>query len=196
MTISTLSAHALHHTWCAFLLRSLITLLFTLTLILWQPITISALLYLLVVYILIDSAITIATGLLYRRGDWMIFGIIACLIGSYGLFPPAAPAFFFLALITAWTLLRGIFELSAALKMHECSRSPIWLSLSASISILFSLFSIIASPEQAMSLHWPLLIYLASIGSIWMCLAFAMRKQDVMDALQLIPIPISIRKQL
>ncbi len=193
MNISTVSAQAQNHTWFAFLLRSILTLLVTLTLILWQPIGIHELLYLVAIYILIDSAITIVTGLLYRRGDWMIFGIIASLIGSYGLFPPTDPAFFFLALITAWTLLRGIFELSAALKMHESSRSPIWLSLSAAISILFSLLSIAASPEQALNLHWPLLIYLTSIGSIWMALAFAMRKQDVLESLQLIPIRVTTR---
>ena len=178
MSISTFRIQAQNHKWFAFLVRSIMTLLFTLMLILCQQMGIQGLLYMLAIYILIDSGITIATSLLYRRGDWMIFGIIASMIGSYGLFPAITPAFFILALITAWTALRGIFELSAALKLHQSRRSPIWLALSALLSIVFSLFSIITTPDQILSTRWLLIIYLACIGTIWMFLAFAMRKQD------------------
>jgi uncharacterized membrane protein HdeD (DUF308 family) len=107
--------------------------------------------------------------------------------------PPAEPAFFFLALITAWTSLRGIFELSAALKMHQSRRSPHWLALSAAISILFSLISIAIYPEDAMNMHWLLTVYTASIGSIWLALAYAMRSQDILEAIPLLPFNLRIR---
>jgi len=177
MSISAFQIQAQNHTWFAFLVRSIMTLLFTLMLLLWQQIAIHGLLYMLATYILIDSGITIVTGLLYRRGDWMIFGIIASMMGCYGLFPPTTPELFILALITAWTALRGIFELSAALKLHQSRHSPIWLALSALLSILFSLLSITTAPDQLLSTHWLLVIYLACTGTVWMYLAFAMRKQ-------------------
>jgi uncharacterized membrane protein HdeD (DUF308 family) len=88
MSISNLRTQAQNHTWFAFLLRSIVTLLFTLALMIWHPISMQSLLYLFSMYILVDSSITIITGLLYRRGDWMIFGIIASLIGCYGMYPP------------------------------------------------------------------------------------------------------------
>jgi len=168
--------------WLAFLTRGLFSLLFAVPLIFWPNINIAALLFLSAVYVLIDGTIAIWTGLLSQQGDLIVFGFIAILIGSYAFFPDGASNFFFLAFITAWALLRGIFELHAAFKLRRIFHHEWWLLISGTLSLMLSMVSISLAPSQVMGALWIFIVYVVVSGSIWIFLALEFRSLIRMPA--------------
>ncbi len=161
--------------WLAFLCRGLFSLLFAMTLLLWPKMTIAVLLFLSAVYVLMDGTIAIWSGLLSQQGDLMVFGFIAILIGSYAFFPEAATGICFLAVITGWALLRGLFEVHAAFKLRHTMHHEWWLLISGTLSLMLSVFCITVAPSQVMGTVWILIGYALMSGLTWIFLALEFR---------------------
>jgi uncharacterized membrane protein HdeD (DUF308 family) len=165
--------------WLAFLIRGIFILLFAVTLVVWPTITIDALVFLFGTYVLIDSAITIWTGAVSQQRDFIMFGLISILIGSYAFFSPQPTGSFLLALIIAWAFLRGIFEISTALKTHPKMTNEWGLILSGILSIVLGLISITISGTQALVMVWILVGYSVVIGVTWIFLALEIHAIDL-----------------
>jgi len=189
--IPHLSDFASQRKWLACLIRGLFSLLFAFALLVWPQMTIAAMLFLSAVYVLLDGTLAIWTGLLSQQGDLMMFGFIAVLIGSYAFFPGAATGFFFLAFITGWALLRGLFEIHAAFKLRHTIQHEWWLVTSGTLSLMLSVLCITVAPSQVMGTLWVLIGYAAISGVIWIFLAFEFRRLQRLA----IPFPISLSSQ-
>jgi uncharacterized membrane protein HdeD (DUF308 family) len=164
--------------WFIFLLRGLLTICFAVILLIHPKLEIEILVFLFGVYILTDAVVTICAGVMSQKEDFTLFGLITIIIGIYSLFPHKESAFFFLSLVAAWSLLRGIFEISAALKSHKKITNNWELILSSGLTSLFFILSILLHPSQVLNIIWILIIYFFSIGVIWIFYAFEIRAID------------------
>jgi uncharacterized membrane protein HdeD (DUF308 family) len=151
--------------------------------------TIASLLFLTATYVLIDGTIAIWTGLLSQQGDLIVFGFIALLIGSYAFFPPVATGFFFLAFITLWALLRGLFEVHGAFKLRRKVDHEWWLVISGTLSLALGVLCITVAPSQVMGTLWLLIAYTLVSGSIWIFLALEFRSLMRKTARQSLTLP-------
>jgi uncharacterized membrane protein HdeD (DUF308 family) len=165
--------------WLAYLMRGIFILLFAVTLVVWPQMTIDALIFLFGTYILIDGAITIWTGVISHQRDFVMFGLLSILIGTSAFLPHQIDGSFLLTLIIAWSLLRGIFEISTALKVRPRITNEWGLSLSGILSISLGLVSITISGSQALIMIWIFVGYSIVIGVTWIFLALEIHAIDL-----------------
>ena len=164
--------------WLMFFFRGLLTISFAIILLAYPKIDIEMLIFLFGTYILMDGLIAILAGMLSKKINFIIFGSIAAIIGIYTFYPQSKSNFFFLALISAWFLLRGIFETSAAIE-HSDKISDRWeLMFSGGLSALFCLFSMLLHPSYVLAILWIFIAYLFVIGVVWIFYAFKLRTVD------------------
>lgn len=164
--------------WLIILLRGLITICFAILLLVYPKLDVKILVILFGSYILIDGLVAICTGFIDRKFDFILFGFMAVMIGIYAFFTHREVAFFFLALFAAWSLLRGIFEVSAATKLDQKLIYRWQLLFSGVLSNIFCILSILLQPSDVLPKIWIFITYFLVIGMVWVFYAFNLRAVD------------------
>jgi uncharacterized membrane protein HdeD (DUF308 family) len=179
MNLSNFENPQMSQKWLAFLIRGIFILLFAVTLVVWPTMTIDALVFLFGTYVLIDGAITIWTGAVSQQRDFVMFGLLSILIGTSAFFTHQLSGSLLLTLIIAWSFLRGIFEISTALKARPKMTNEWGLILSGILSIFLGLVSLTVSGSQALVMVWILVGYSVVIGVTWIFLALEIHAIDL-----------------
>src|SRR5579883_2254792 len=123
--------------WWVLLVRGLAAILFGAMAFAWPGPTLVALVLLYGAYAFVDGAAAIAAGA--AAGAWwlLLSGLAGVAIGVGTFFYPGITAIALFYLIAAWAVIRGIFEIIAAVELRKVIHGELALILSGILSIGF-----------------------------------------------------------
>ena len=172
--------HILARNWWALALRGLAALGFGVMVFIWPGITLLALVTLFGAYALVDGilAILVAVRAAGRQQQWgamLVEGVIGMLVAGLAFFWPALTVLALLYLIATWSILTGIFEIAAAIRLRREITGEWLLALGGTASILFGLLLIVLPGAGALAVLWLIGGYALVFGVLLLFLAFRLR---------------------
>jgi uncharacterized membrane protein HdeD (DUF308 family) len=168
--------------WWVFLLRGLFAVLFGILAIAMPDLTLFTLLLVVGIYLFADGVVDLYTAISGQaHGDdrWLVAlqGLVGVAIGLIVFFMPGVSAIGLLFAIAAWSLVVGVLQIVAAIKLRKEIANEFWLGLSGLISILFALFLIARPGQGALAVIWIIGIYAIAFGVFLIAFAFKVRKR-------------------
>lgn len=168
-----LTAFADH--WWLLLLRGIGAVLFGILAFVWPGLTLVALVFLYGAYALVDgvTAIFVAVS---ARAWWMIFaGLFGIIAGVLTFIFPGITAFWLLILIASWAVVRGIFEIVAAIQLRKELTNEWMLILGGIFSIIFGVLLFLNPAAGALTMVWLIGSYTLMFGIMMIVLSFRLR---------------------
>jgi len=167
--------------WWVFLLRGIFGVIFGIVALVMPGITLVTLVLVIGAYLFADgiiSLITVISGQTHGDDRWLVAlqGAVGVIIGLIAFFMPGVTALGLLMAIAAWSLVVGVLQIIAAIRLRKEIRNELWLGLSGLISVLFALFVIAAPGEGALAVIYIIGIYAIIFGLSLIAFAVQVRK--------------------
>src|SRR5262245_32787747 len=166
--------------WWALLLRGLLAIVFGLLAFVNPGITLAALILLFGAYSLVDGVFAIVSGLraAQRHERWWPFaleGLLSILVGIIAFVMPAAAAFAMLMLVSAWSIVTGVFRIAAAVRLRKQIQGEWLLILNGVLSVAFGIIIVIFPGAGLVTLVWVIGFYAILFGVTLVGLPFRLR---------------------
>jgi uncharacterized membrane protein HdeD (DUF308 family) len=184
--------HTLAGNWWAIALRGVCAILFGLGAFAWPGITLAALVLVYGAYALADGVLAVIWSVFKRRGGafpWGAFlaGLVGIAVGILTFLWPAITAFALLYLIAAWAVVRGVFEIVAAVHLRKELDNEWLLILSGIASVALGVFLFLFPGAGVLAVLWWVGAFAIVFGVLEVILAFRLRTED--QRLQARPLP-------
>jgi uncharacterized membrane protein HdeD (DUF308 family) len=172
--------------WWAVVLRGVFAILFGLSAFVWPGITLAVLVLLYGAYALLDGVFAVVWSLVGRHPGafpWgvLLAGLAGIAIGVVTFLWPGITALALLYVIAVWAIVRGIFEIVAAIALRREIENEWLLGLGGLLSVILGLFLIAAPGAGALAVLWWIGIVAIVLGVLEIALGF--RLKDVRDRL-------------
>ena len=166
--------------WWIFLLRGIFSIIFGILAFVMPGLTIATLVIVWGAYALVDGVFSLyasATGSTKPGDHWLVGlqGMIGLAAGVITLIMPGVTALGLLIAIAAYSLVVGVLQIAAAIKLREEIEGEFWLGLSGLVSILFGLFIIARPGEGALAVIWIIGAYAIIFGVFLISFAFRIK---------------------
>jgi uncharacterized membrane protein HdeD (DUF308 family) len=166
--------------WWAVVLRGVCAILFGLAAFAWPGITLAVLILLYGVYALADGILAVIWSLVGRRqGDfpWGVFlaGLAAIAAGVFTFLWPGLTALALLYLIAAWAIVRGVFEIIAAVRLRKEIAHEWLLALSGLASIVLGLLLLAWPGLGVLAVLWWIGAFAIVFGVLSIALGFRLK---------------------
>ena len=166
--------------WWAIVLRGLCAVLFGLSALAWPGITLVVLVSLYGAYALVEGAFAVAGAVMGRRqGDFpwgvLLAGLAGIAIGVITFMSPGITAIALVYLIGAWAILRGLFEIIAAVQLRKEIDNEWLLGLSGLLSVILGLFLLVAPGAGAIAMLWWIGAFAIVFGVVEIILGFRLK---------------------
>jgi uncharacterized membrane protein HdeD (DUF308 family) len=170
--------------WWVFLLRGLFAVAFGILAIAMPGITLVTLVLVVGIYLFADGVVdlyTVISGKAHGDDRWLVAlqGVVGIVIGLIAFFMPGVSAVGLLLAIGAWSLVVGVLQIVAAIRLRKEIANEFWLGLSGLISVLFGFFVIAMPGQGALAVIYIIAIYAIMFGVFLIAFAFKVRKQAV-----------------
>jgi uncharacterized membrane protein HdeD (DUF308 family) len=166
--------------WWTFILRGLLAILFGIIAFVSPPATIAALVLLFGAWALVDGIFHIAGAIRDRsrtRSFWLavLEGIVSIIAGVLALAFPSLAAASLLLLISAWSIITGVVEVAAAIRLREQMTGELWLALAGVLSILFGILLFFFPTSGAITIVWIIGSFAIAFGISMIVLGWRLR---------------------
>lgn len=161
--------------WWVLLVRGIIAVLFAVAAFAWPGQTLAALVLLYGVYAFVDGVMTLGAGIFTRAGWLVLSGLLGIVVGIGTFFYPGITAVALLYLIAAWAIVRGLFEIIAAIQLRKVLTGEWTLILSGIFSIIFGVLLLAYPATGLLALVWLIGAYALVFGVTMIVLAFRLR---------------------
>jgi uncharacterized membrane protein HdeD (DUF308 family) len=174
--------HVLASNWWVFVIRGVLAILFGIGAFVMPGVTLAVLVIMYGAYVLADGVIAAVAAFGARKaGDgfpWTVFvvGVAGVLAGLITSIYPGLTALVLLYLIAAWHVVRGVFEILAAIRLRKEIQGEGWLILGGIASVVFGLFLWVRPGAGAVALLWMIGAFAIMFGVIEILLAFKLKK--------------------
>ena len=167
--------------WWVLFLKGICAIALGVSAVIWPEITIVTLVILFGLFTLIDGAAAIVLGF---RGEedgtvwWTLvfMGVLAFIAGVFVFAFPAIAALWLIALIAATAIVRGIFEIVAAIRLRKELDDEWILALSGLMSILFGGLILYQPVAGAVAIVLLIGAYMIAIGALAVALSLRLRR--------------------
>jgi uncharacterized membrane protein HdeD (DUF308 family) len=179
--------------WWVFLLRGIVAILFGVLAFLRPGITLEALVLLFAFWALFDGIFSLigSVGAAEAREPWwplVLIGLLGIAAGILTLRYPGVTALALLLVIAFWSILRGIIEIVAAVRLRDLIQGEWWFILGGIASIAFGALLVMYPVSGLLAVIWLFGIYAVIFGIAQIMLGF--RLKGVAGEL---PAPASVR---
>ena len=166
--------------WWAIVLRGVCAVLFGLAAFAWPGLTLAVLVIMYGAYALVDGIFAVIAAIAARqpgRFPWgvLLAGLAAIGVGVLTFAMPGLTALALLYLIAAWAILRGVFEVIAAVHLRREIDHEWLLAASGVLSIVLGVFLVIAPGAGAIALLWAIGGMAIVVGVIMIALGFRLK---------------------
>jgi uncharacterized membrane protein HdeD (DUF308 family) len=166
--------------WWAIVLRGLCAVLFGVGAFVWPGITLAVLVLLYGAYALVEGALAVAWAVMGRREGafpWglLLAGLAGIAIGVITFMSPGITAVALVYLIAAWAVLRGVFEIIAAVQLRKEIENEWLLGLSGLLSVGLGLFLFAAPGAGAIAVLWWIGAFAIVFGVLEIILGFRLK---------------------
>lgn len=161
--------------WWVLLVRGLFAVLFGVAAFAWPGPTLVALVFLYGAYALVDGVTALWTGA-FARAWWLVLsGLLGIAVGVGTFIYPGITAVALFYLIAAWAIIRGVFEIAAAIEFRKEIRGE-WVLITGGIcSIIFGVVLVAYPAPGVLALVWLIGAYALVFGVVMIVLAFQLR---------------------
>jgi uncharacterized membrane protein HdeD (DUF308 family) len=145
--------------WWALVLRGVCAVLFGVGAFAWPGLTLAVLILLYGAYALVEGVLAVAWALMGRKAGafpWgvLLAGLAGIAIGIVTFVSPGLTALALLYVIAAWAIVRGVFEIVAAISLRKELDNEWLLALSGLLSVALGVFLIAAPGAGALAVLW------------------------------------------
>ncbi len=168
-----LTAFASH--WWVLLLRGIFAVLFGVLAFMVPGLTLVALVFLYGAYALIDGVTALFVGGRAREWWMILAGVLGLVVGVLTFIFPGITAFWLLILIASWAVVRGLFEIVAAIQLRKELTNEWMLILGGVLSIIFGVLLFLNPAAGAMAMVWLIGAYALVFGIMMIVLSFRLR---------------------
>ncbi|HEX2482145.1 MAG TPA: HdeD family acid-resistance protein [Methylomirabilota bacterium] len=166
--------------WWAIVLRGVCAVLFGLAAFAWPGMTLAVLVLLYGAYALVEGVLAVAWALVGRSAGpfpWgvLLAGLAGLAIGILTFLYPGLTALALLYLIAAWAIIRGIFEIVAAIHLRKELENEWLLALTGILSIVLGVILIMAPGAGALALLWWIGAFAVVFGILSIVLGFRLK---------------------
>jgi uncharacterized membrane protein HdeD (DUF308 family) len=167
--------------WWAVVLRGICAILFGLAAFAWPGITLAILILLYGAYALADGILAIIWSIRARRQGgfpWGVFlaGIAAIVAGILAFLWPGLTALALLYLIAAWAIVRGVFEIVAAIRLRKEIEHEWLLGLSGLASIVLGVLLLAWPGVGVLAMLWWIGAFAIVFGVLMVALGLRLKK--------------------
>jgi len=167
--------------WWAIALRGVCGILFGLTAFFWPGIAIAALVILFGAYAFADGIFSVIAAVRAgsnreRWGSLALEGVIGIIAGIWAFVAPAVTVVALVALVAAWAVITGIFEIVAALRLRKTMKGEWLLGLAGIVSVVFGIVLGMAPIAGAVLLAIWIGAYTLVAGILQLVLAYKLRR--------------------
>jgi uncharacterized membrane protein HdeD (DUF308 family) len=166
--------------WWVFLLRGIFGVVFGILAFAMPAITLASLVIIWGAYAFVDGIFSLwsaISGNAYGDDRWLVGlqGVIGIAAGIIAFTMPGITALGLLIAIAAWSLVIGVLQIVAAIKLRREIEGEFWLGLSGLLSILFGLFIMARPGEGALAVIWVIGTYAIVFGILLIAFAFRIK---------------------
>src|SRR5262245_47667092 len=166
--------------WWAIVLRGVCAVLFGVGAFAWPGITLAVLILLYGAYALIEGVFAVAGALLGRHEGpfpWgvLLAGLAGVVVGMVAFFYPGLTALALLYVIAAWAIVRGVFEIVAAIHLRKELNNEWLLALSGLLSVVLGVFLVLAPGAGALAVLWWIGAFAIVFGILEIILGFRLK---------------------
>jgi uncharacterized membrane protein HdeD (DUF308 family) len=170
----------LSRNWWAVLLRGICAVIFGLAAFTWPGITLAVLILFFGAYVLVDGIFAVASSFGRRKEGkfpWSLFivGLISIVVGAITFVWPGLTALVLLYLIAAWAIVRGIFEVVAAIELRKQIEGEWFLIFAGIASVIFGILLMFWPGAGVLALLWLIGTFAIIFGVLLIILAFKLR---------------------
>src|SRR5918997_878291 len=171
--------------WKLLAVRGAAAVLFGLGALVWPGPTVLALVLLFGAYLVVDgisilaAVMTGAPETRDRRGVLVFEGIVSVLLGILTFIWPDITAVALLWVIAAWAFVTGALEIVAAVRLRQVLDREWILGLIGALSIVFAIILVVDPASGALGITWAIAWYALVSGSLYLALAWKVRKVQV-----------------
>lgn len=172
---------AIVRNWWVLLVRGICAVLFGLLAFSWPGLTLFVLVLLYGAYALADGITAIALAFASGRHDgrmwWqmLIVGLLGIAAGVVTFAWPGVTALVLLVLIACWAIVRGIFEIAAAIRLRKVIEHEWMLAAAGVLSVLFGIVLLARPGPGALALIWVIGAFALIWGAVAIGLSFKLR---------------------
>jgi uncharacterized membrane protein HdeD (DUF308 family) len=168
-------------------LRGALAVLFGIAAIIWPAKTLAVLVITFGAYALIDGCYLCFSALRARDEErswalYLVAGLVGALVGILMLGLPGVSIVVFLMAVAAWAIVKGVFELVAAVKLREVLRGEWLYVIAGALSVAFGLLVFFSPGLGAAVLLTYLALYALLFGVLLIGLAFRLRRAQTISA--------------
>jgi uncharacterized membrane protein HdeD (DUF308 family) len=167
--------NALAKNWWVLLIRGLLAVMFGILAFVLPGLTLLMLVLLYGIYALADGLTAVWVGGRSRAWWFLLVGVLGIIVGILTFIYPGITTVALLYLIAAWAVVRGIFEIIAAIQLRKEISNEWMLILGGILSILFGVVLIVNPTAGALAMIWVIGAYALVFGLIMIVLAFRLR---------------------
>jgi uncharacterized membrane protein HdeD (DUF308 family) len=163
---------ALAKNWWVLLVRGIIAVLFGILAFARPGLTLVALVLCYGAYAFLDGVTALWAGAFARAGWLVLSGLLGVAVGLGTFFFPGITALALFYLVAAWAIVRGIFEVIAAIQLRKVITGEWVLILSGIFSIIFGVLLLAYPAPGVLALVWLIGAYALIYGVVMIVLAF------------------------
>ena len=168
--------------WGWIVVRGVAAVIFGVLALLLPGITLAALVLVWGAYALADGILALIAAFRIRdrgRPFWalLIVGILGIAAGVLTFIWPGMTALLLLAFIGAWSLVMGVFQIIAAIRLRKAIEHEWLLGLSGLLSVIFGLLMLISPGAGALAVLWVIGAYAIVFGVLLIALGLKLRSQ-------------------
>jgi uncharacterized membrane protein HdeD (DUF308 family) len=108
---------------------------------------------------------------------FVVIGILGILAGVVTFLWPGITALALLALIAAWALFMGVFQIIAAIRLRKEMEHEWLLALSGVLSVIFGVFMLARPEAGALAVVWLIAAYSIAFGILLIVLGFRLKNR-------------------
>jgi uncharacterized membrane protein HdeD (DUF308 family) len=154
--------------WWAVLIRGIAAIVFGVITFLWPGVTLGALVLLFGAYALVDGVAAIVLGIREHgeRERWwaeLIVGLVGVAAGIITFLMPGITTVALLVVIAIWAIVRGVFEIVAAIRLRHAIEGEWLLGLAGALSIAFGILMFLFPATGALAL----VLWIGAFAFVW-----------------------------
>lgn len=162
--------------WWVLLARGSVSILFGIVALAWPGITLASLVFVYGAYCMADGLMALLGGYNMKFWQSLLVGVVSFGAGLATFFYPGLTALVLLYLIAGWAVVRGVFEILAAIEFRKIIEREWMLVLAGLASIAFGVLVMINPGAGALSILWIMGSYALIFGFLLVVTSFKVRK--------------------
>ncbi len=173
--------------WWLIALRGVAAIIFGVLAFIWPGITLIALTILFGAYALVDGFLAVLAAVTHHTGSqrwWIVLleGIVGIAAGIIAFVYPGITAFTLLIVIAAWSIITGILEIWAAIRLRHEINNEWMLILAGILSLLFGVLVAVFPGAGALAVIWIIAAYAVVFGILMLLLGLRLRSSPARQA--------------